>query len=393
VKPIQLEVVIDAPPESVFSAMTDPARMPRWLPTTEAIEDPSGPIGAPGASFTQKGAPGFRRPGRTIAASPPSAWRIELVGFGERVDADFHLDDLAGSTRVRLEARVDNGPALLRPLMNRLGSGLDRRSWNGALTRLKTEVERPTVPVGHGTVYSMNTGAGVFRIGQVIDADDRYAHLRLYAQRFGKRPDRSRLTELRIERPGHYGEIQPLSPTIMGAVARGPRIGWLLVDGGFGLPHVPMTRRAFDDAMPEALLNAAVADEQLFMVDEWRHRGGSAFGEAAEPSVGAYLSVARGRGGFGVVKLLHSEQLGVHVRVYDNVFTERPSVIDERDLDWPQASSVTGRSVSEPFAIGHLPISHSAFARWEPEIVSLTLVDHEELLGYEEWKLAKGGFF
>lgn len=395
-RPIELEVEIDAAPEAVFAAMTDPGRMARWLPQTEAIEDPSGPIGVAGATFTQRGAPGIRRPGGTVSADPPRSLHLRMSGYAERVDALFRLDDMAGSTRLLLEARVNNGPAILAPVVNRVSFGLDRRLWSGALARLKAEVERPQAVVHVGSVYSLDSRAGIFRVGQLLAANDRHAHLRLYAQQFKKRPTRGDLAELRLGRPGHYAEIQPLGPTFRGAMTGGSSNAWLLADGGFGLAHVPITRAAFDDAAPMPLFDAAIADDHLAAIDDWMHDGGRAFGEAPEPVVGAYLSVVREGSGFGIVKLLRFELAGVHVRQYSNVFAERPASVDERSLELrpPDPAALgAGRPVPGPFGIGHLPLSHPTFARWKPELVALALVHPDELLGYEEWKLAKGGFF
>jgi hypothetical protein len=395
VRPIELEVEIAAAPEAVFAAMTDASRMARWLPQTDAIEDPSGPIGEVGATFTQRAAPGIRRPGGTVAADPPHSWHLRLAGYGERVDALFRLDDVTGSTRVRLEARVNNGPAILAPVVNRLSFGLDRKIWNGALARLKAEVERAPAAVHVGSVYSLDSRAGIVRVGQLLAADERYAHLRIYAQRFKKRPERADLAELRLGRPGHYAEIQPLGPTLKGAITGAPKVAWLLADGGFGLPHVPVSRVAFDDAEPIPLFDAGIAEEHLAPIAAWQARGGRAFGEAPEPTVGAYMSVVVEGHGFHVVKLLRSELLGVHVRLYSNVFAERPTSVDEASLESRPvdlAHVMAGRPSPEPFAIGHLPLSHPAFGRWQPEFVSMALVDPDELLGYEEWKLGRGSF-
>ena len=396
VRPIELEVEIAAAPVEVFAALTDPARMARWLPQTEGIEDPSGPLGEAGATFIQRGAPGIRRPGGTVEADPPRSLHLRMAGYGERVDARFRLDEVAGSTRLRLDARVSNGPALLAPLVNRLSFGLDRRLWSGALARLKAEVERSPAPIHVGSVYSLDSRAGIVRVGQLLECDERHAHLRLYAQRFKQRPQRGDLAELRIRRPDHYGEIQPLGPTLKGAIDSRPKIGWLLADGGFGLAHLPVSRGAFDDAEPIPLFDAGIVADYLTPVAAWQAQGRAAFGESPEPTVGAYMSILLDGHGFGIVKLLRSEFLGVHVRLYSNAFAVRPSSVDEASLESrpPDLAPVAiALPPAEPFAIGHLPLSHVAFARWKPELVALTLVDPSELLGYEEWKLAKGAFF
>lgn len=380
VKPIELTVEIAARPEAVFAAMTDPARMPRWLPHTEAIEDPSGQVGEAGTTFIQRASAAIRRPGSTIAAAPDRSWHLRLDGFGERVDAIFRLEERIASTRVRFEARVQNGPALLAPLLNRLGSGLDRRSWSEALTRLKDEVERAAADIRAGTVYSLDSRAGIIRVGQVLAADDRHAHLRLYAQRFTKRPQRNNLTALRLDLPGHYGEIQPLTPTLKGAVRGRSPVTWLLADGGFGLAHIPVTRAALDAAAPVPLFDAGVTEDHLVPVTAWRIRQGRPFGEAPEPMIGAYLSVVRQEHGFGVMKLLRSEELGAHVRLYGTIFEERPTTIDELSLEPPVAPS------------DHLALTHPSLARWRPEFLAMAVVQPDELIGYEAWRRAKGGF-
>lgn len=44
-------------------------------------------------------------------------------------------------------------------------------------------------------------------------------------------------------------------------------------------------------------------------------------------------------------------------------------------------------------AIGHMPLGHGAFRAWQPEFMRTALVDPDQLVGYEEWKLAKARFF
>jgi len=315
--------------------------------------------------------------------------------MGERVDAMFRLEERAASTRVRLEARIQNGPAILAPMLNRLGAGLDRKTWSGALERLKAEVERAPAAVQPGSVYSLDSRAGIFRIGQLLSANEGHAHVRLFEQRFTKRPERNDLAELRLGRPGHYAEIQPLGPTLKSAMRGGPSVGWLLADGGFGLAHVPLTRIAFDDAAPTPLFRAGIIEEHVAPVAAWRARNGSAFGETPGPMIGAYFSVFFGTHGYGVTKLLRFEPPGVHVRVYSTIFETRPTVIDEMSLETEPLDPshvMAGRPSPEPFGMGHLALSHPNFARWQPEFLAMALVDPDELIGYQEWKLAKGSY-
>lgn len=375
---MELVVEIAATPEAVFAALTDLGRMPRWLPNTEAIEKASGPIGETGTTFIQRAGPGLRRPGSTVVANPPRLWHVRVGGLGETVDAIFRVEDRASSARVRVELRIQTGPAILAPIMDRLGSRIDRRIWQRALAKLKAEVERLPADMHAGTVYSLDTRSGIFRLAQVLAADEQHVHLRVYAQHFRHRPRREELTELKLTRPAHYGEIQPLTPTLRGAATPGAPIAWLLADGGHGLGHAPVARGVLASLGPEPLFDASVADDLLAPVAAWRARHGRAFGEAGEPEVGASFSVALEGGGFGVVKLLRSEFIGVHVRLYGRVFDERPTTFDEMLLGPP--------------GVDHLALTHPAFARWQPEYLGMTLVDREELDGYEAWKRARGEF-
>ncbi len=129
-------------------------------------------------------------------------------------------------------------------------------------------------------------------------------------------------------------------------------------------------------------------------------RGGTAFGDAPSATVGGLFSVllqALGPDalGFGVVKLMRQQVRGVHVRVYSNMYVERPLAIDETSL-MSRPADLTGPAdapPSEPIAIGHIPLRHGTFAAWQPEFIATSLVDPDELIGYEQWKVAKGGFF
>jgi len=178
----------------------------------------------------------------------------------------------------------------------------------------------------------------------------------------------------------HYGEIQPLAPTITGLARGRAGVAWLLADGGFGLPHLPVTLTALDSVAPSRLFDAGVAEEHLVPVSAWVTRNGRAFGEAPEPVIGAYLSVALEEGGFGIMKLLRREELGVHVRLYGGVLDERPTAVDERWLG----------SVAPRFE--HMALTHPSLGRWRPEFLAMAMVEPDELIGYETWKRAKGGF-
>jgi uncharacterized protein YndB with AHSA1/START domain len=400
----ELAVTVAATQEVVFAGLTDPTRMPRWLPITEAVEEVSGSLAEAGTTFVQKGAPGIRRPGGVVACDPPRQWHARLVGMGERVDLRFTLEDIDGATRLTLDADIKNSPPILGPLLDRLGAArIDRRMWRAAVENLKRELERDTVVPLVGAMYALR-GGGHVRVGQVIDIDERCVHLRIFPGRWKTAPRSEAELHDRPRRPKDQFAIAPMQRTMRESVSLALRgSDALLADGGFGVGHMPLTLAEFDAAAAEPLdLPAPPVD--VGGVRAWRERGGAAFGDARPPRVGAYFSVAlQPMGveaiGFGVVKLLHSQFRGAHVRVYSNVFLQRPAAIDEEALESRglDLESLRGAepppSPTAPLAIGHLPVSHAAFAAWQPEFVEMALVDPEELLGYEEWKLAKGGFF
>jgi hypothetical protein len=95
----------------------------------------------------------------------------------------------------------------------------------------------------------------------------------------------------------------------------------------------------------------------------------------------------QGERGYQVAKILVVEPGAVHIRLYKNVFSERPRSVDARMLDLGNIHDPDG------FGIGHLPLTKKAFDSWEPMLISRTSVSAEELEGYEEWKKAQGGLF
>jgi hypothetical protein len=91
--------------------------------------------------------------------------------------------------------------------------------------------------------------------------------------------------------------------------------------------------------------------------------------------------------GFKIVKVLVNEQDVLHIRIYKNLFRERPEHADQIKL-------ILG-SIEDPhgFGIGHMPISKSEFSSWQPEFIAHSKVTPEELEGYQLWKQSNGGVF
>ncbi|MEJ7803930.1 MAG: SRPBCC domain-containing protein [Candidatus Limnocylindria bacterium] len=395
-------IQVDVPRErsSVFAALTDPRRIHRWFYGTAEITDVSGPLSIAGTTFVQRAIKGIERPGAVIAADPPRLWHVRLAGFGERADLQFELDEAEGGTRLSLAADIRNGPAILGPVVDRLTWRIDRRLWRRVLDQMQAEMARDAIVPVDGGVYVLD-GGGRYRIGQVLDADDGHVHLELRPGVAKSRATSVEDVKLEHRRLKDYLDLRPLEPTVRSTASLvHTGADSLLADGGLGLVHMPMTISEFRNARPQLLAVTPVPNDATTRVTTWRHRKGAAFGEQRPPSVGGLFSVRlQAMGvesvGFGVVKLLRQQIRGVHVRVYSNTFAERPHQVEDASLESRAVdpSSIGDAPPSEPLAIRHLPLSHAAFRAWQPEFIRSAVVDPDELLGYEEWKLAKGGFF
>jgi hypothetical protein len=113
------------------------------------------------------------------------------------------------------------------------------------------------------------------------------------------------------------------------------------------------------------------------------------FGCSQAPSLkqGDFYTVDDGEGFFRVVKVLVLDEQGVHVRLYQNKWKERPATVDVSIL------SLGGVDDPEGFGMGHLPLSKNAFAAWRPIFIQDGKVAKDELDGYEMWKEGGGGYF
>jgi len=113
-----------------------------------------------------------------------------------------------------------------------------------------------------------------------------------------------------------------------------------------------------------------------------------ACGAKSEPvKAGAIYSVDGGKGYFQVAKVLAVTKMGVHIRLYKNQFESRPASVDVGSLKLGKIQDRDG------LGIGHLPLTHRAFAEWRPQYMAASTVQPDELDGYHEWESAQGGYF
>ena len=102
---------------------------------------------------------------------------------------------------------------------------------------------------------------------------------------------------------------------------------------------------------------------------------------------GGLYSIDNGDGKFGIVKILVLEPGTVHVRVYKEKFTERPTSIN------PESLTLGSINDKDGFGIGHLPLSREEFESWKPLFLTQQSVSQEELDGYQMWKGQSGKTF
>jgi len=106
--------------------------------------------------------------------------------------------------------------------------------------------------------------------------------------------------------------------------------------------------------------------------------------ETIDPIEGG-LYIIKSKSGFGILKVLRVEDDVVHIRVYKNKYEKVPARVDTATLTLGTIHDKDG------FGIGHQPTKLATFVSWEPQFLQHSLVEPEELEGYDYWKEAGGG--
>ncbi|MCW5891051.1 MAG: hypothetical protein KIT14_10925 [bacterium] len=108
---------------------------------------------------------------------------------------------------------------------------------------------RPSQPkLEVGALYSVDDGEGHYRIAKILALDDRGVHMRLYKKKFSTRP----------------ATADPSSLTL----------GSVDDADGFGMGHLPLTRRAFLAWEPVFIAPGVVSAEELDGYEIWKEGGG-----------------------------------------------------------------------------------------------------------------------
>ena len=106
------------------------------------------------------------------------------------------------------------------------------------------------------------------------------------------------------------------------------------------------------------------------------------------PKAGDLWSVLTEDGGYGVMKVLAVDRLGVHARLYAQRFKERPRAVDRTRL-----TTEPFKPGEIPFSMEHVPLSNASFLGWQPEFLARGHVEEDELEGFQMWQEAQGGYF
>lgn len=104
---------------------------------------------------------------------------------------------------------------------------------------------------------------------------------------------------------------------------------------------------------------------------------------------GGLYSTRDEKGAYAVIKILKLDDVGVHIRLYSNQFTEHPTTLDESTL----YMAGVDHGPNESLGMGHLPVSRESFAQWGARFIKTVDVTEDELDGYAMWKEASGGYF
>ena len=111
-------------------------------------------------------------------------------------------------------------------------------------------MKRPELKVGG--LYSVNDGEGSYRVAKILVLDDSAVHIRLYKNKYPSRPQSVDLSTLSL------GSINDKD--------------------GFGMGHLPLSRKAFANWQPIFLFQSSVTEEELEGYKMWKQDHGGVFG-------------------------------------------------------------------------------------------------------------------
>jgi carbon monoxide dehydrogenase subunit G len=106
---VEQSVVINAPPEKIFSVLSDVGQAPQWMPAIKKIEQVSpGPFGV-GTNWKESRMVGNRIMDSTIRVTgyqPPNNLKLDVEGKGITGRLEFTLAPQGASTNVRYQGEM-----------------------------------------------------------------------------------------------------------------------------------------------------------------------------------------------------------------------------------------------------------------------------------------------
>jgi uncharacterized protein YndB with AHSA1/START domain len=393
--PYTAVVEVPAPLERTFAVFTNATRFSQWQALALWAFEQSGPLDQPGSSVRIDHGPGMKRTMTILDADPPHRLRYRQQGMGLDDINDVRFEAIGDGTRVTTstELQVAGGP--VGRLLERLGRRSSRGEYQAELDRFASVVARPTSPPpADGSLVTLDSGGGI-RVGKVLgfDRDAEIVHLAILPG-----TDRRRAVDLdaALDRETILRDplsLRPLDVKMSGLTAKlvtgSPH---LRLDGGVGVPHVAMTLDAYSDALPEPTgRSVEVWTDERSEVASWRAAGGPVLGRTADVEITPLLTIRVDPTDmdYAAAKVLRADRSGVHLRIYADRWAVPPDHIDP----WALAPGTTDTVASGVLALGHIPLSHKAYASMEPKFDRLAMLGPRELEGYREWQEAQGGYF
>ncbi|MEX1171665.1 MAG: SRPBCC family protein [Chloroflexota bacterium] len=393
--PYTAVVDVPAPLERTFAVFTNATRFSQWQALAVWAFEQSGPLDQPGSSVRIDHGPGMKRTMTILDADPPHRLRYRQQGMGFDDINDVRFETNADGTRVTAstELRVAGGP--VGRLLERLGRRSSRGEYQAELDRFSSVVARPTIlPPADGSLVTLDSGGGI-RVGKILgfDPDDEIVHLAILPG-----TDRRRAVDLdaALDRQTFLRDplsFRPLDVKMSGLTAKlVPGSPHLRLDGGVGVPHVAMTVDAYSDALPEPTgRSVEVWAEERSELASWKAAEGPVLGRAADVEITPLLTIRADSADqdYAAAKMLRADRSGVHLCIYADRWVVPPDHIDP----WALAFGTTETLASGILALGHIPLSHKAYARMQPKFDRLAMLGSRELEGYQEWREAQGGYF
>jgi uncharacterized protein YndB with AHSA1/START domain len=383
------EAHVDASVERTFEVFIDASRFSQWQALAVGALDQTGPLTEAGASVRIDHGPRMKRTMTILEADPPNRLRYRQfgMGFDDTTTAVFEPD--GGGTRVTLSSALVVAGGPFGRAMEWLGgiTGSTQKDYQAELDRFAAVASRrPIEPGPVGSFVTADCGVG-FRVLKILAVDPDMVQVRLLPGVAPKRP-----VDLQPYLDGESRLADPLSlrPLPLSVRASASKIvsgqPLLRLDGGTGVPHLALTTDAYTDACPEPVGEPMdVWESESAEVESWRHAGGPVLGRDIGAGITTLMKVKTDEG-YGVAKLLHADRKAVHIRVYSDRWSIPPDDIDPWSLR-------LGRIDEPVIGIGHVPLTHTAFARWEPKVDRLVMLGPSELEGYRAWLEAGGGVF